>query len=315
MEVLHPELSGPETLVTGPDGAMYTGTSDGNIYRLAAGEGPQLIANTGGYPAGLVVLNDGTIVVADVQRGLVSISPQKTVRVVARGYGGRDFIFLNGAALTPDGNVLFTESSSRRPGTENVYELLEHRPLGNLYLYDVKAGNVSLVAADFYFANGVVSSRDGSYALVTEFNAYRITKVYLDGARRGEKEVLISGLPGFPDNLSLDPNQEVYWVGLTLPRIKSIDGGASQPLVRRMLSHLPLKFFDAKITAAQVVAIDPKGTVIDFLDKEDAPFPAISGALAKDGFLYLSSAFGKGIGRIKIPAKLTESKSDKALPN
>ena len=67
---------GPEDIVAGPDGHIYTGTSDGRIIRFTSeGPGVEVFADTGGRPLGLEFDVDGNPYVANAYIGLQMITP------------------------------------------------------------------------------------------------------------------------------------------------------------------------------------------------------------------------------------------------
>jgi gluconolactonase len=81
----------------------------GRIFRVEAG-GWTLLAEYPGWPNGLKVLADGTLLVADYRRGLVRIAPTSSAvtplleTVLSEGFKG-----LNDLTLHRDGSVLFTD--------------------------------------------------------------------------------------------------------------------------------------------------------------------------------------------------------------
>lgn len=64
---------GPEDIAIGPDGWMYTGFRDGRIVRLNAEGQHEEFVNTGGFPLGMRFDSNGNLVVADSDKGLLSI--------------------------------------------------------------------------------------------------------------------------------------------------------------------------------------------------------------------------------------------------
>ena len=75
---------GPEHIVFGPDGKLYTGVASGNILRMQAdGSALEVFVNTGGRPLGLDFDAAGNLIAVDTVKGLISIAPDKTITVLA----------------------------------------------------------------------------------------------------------------------------------------------------------------------------------------------------------------------------------------
>ena len=75
---VHPVPSmGAEDVVVTPDGTVYTGTEDGALWALDPHTGStRRIADTGGRPLGLELLDDGDLLVCDARKGLLRVSTQ-----------------------------------------------------------------------------------------------------------------------------------------------------------------------------------------------------------------------------------------------
>ena len=66
------------------DGRLYTGLQDGRVVRmLADGSGVETFVQTGGRPLGMKFDAGGNLIVADAFRGLLSISPERKITVLA----------------------------------------------------------------------------------------------------------------------------------------------------------------------------------------------------------------------------------------
>ena len=75
---------GPEDVAFDAEGRLYTGFEDGRIFRMALPDGePELYADTGGRPLGMVFDAAGTLVVADARRGLLAVARDRQVIVLA----------------------------------------------------------------------------------------------------------------------------------------------------------------------------------------------------------------------------------------
>jgi streptogramin lyase len=107
---------GPESVAIGPDGRLYTGLQDGRVVRMRAdGTGVETFVQTGGRPLGMKFDAGGNLIVADAFRGLVSVSPERKITLLADAVNGERMLFPNDIAIAADGTVWFSDASRRRP--------------------------------------------------------------------------------------------------------------------------------------------------------------------------------------------------------
>jgi sugar lactone lactonase YvrE len=105
---------GPESVAIGPDGRLYTGLQDGRVVRmLANGSGVEIFVNTGGRPLGMKFDARANLIVADAFRGILSVSPERVVTVLADTVNGERMLFPNDLAIAADGTVWFSDASRR----------------------------------------------------------------------------------------------------------------------------------------------------------------------------------------------------------
>ena len=86
---------GPEDVYCGPGGEFYTGLRDGRILLFAADGEYSELANTGGRPLGMQLDARGQLIVADAMRGLLSVSPEGDIEVLADSVGGEKMLFVD----------------------------------------------------------------------------------------------------------------------------------------------------------------------------------------------------------------------------
>src|SRR5260370_23273920 len=147
---------GPESVAIAPDGRLYTGLQDGRVVRLLAdGSGVETFVQTGGRPLGMKFDAGGNLIVADAFRGLLSVSPERTVPVLADNVNGERMVFPNDIAIAADGTVWFSDASPRLHHLHWMLDFLEGRPTGRLLRSDPRTGGVEVVLDHLMFANGV----------------------------------------------------------------------------------------------------------------------------------------------------------------
>src|SRR5205814_1026425 len=102
----------PEDVAIDAQGRVYGSFADGRILRFGAdGSGPEIFADTGGRPAGLRFDAAGNLVVCDCDKGLLSIGPDGTVRVLSTEADGLRFGLADDLDIAADGTIYFTDAS------------------------------------------------------------------------------------------------------------------------------------------------------------------------------------------------------------
>ena len=294
---------GPEATAFDAAGRVHTGTSDGRILQLDPASGKfTTLAATGGRPLGMVFDDAGTLYVCDAKRGLLALSREGTLRVLATEHGGVRFGLTDDVDRAPDGTLFFTDASSRFGVGQEREAILEHGGDGRLLAYHPHRGTVELLRDGLQFANGVAVAGDGSYLLVSETGAYRVTRVWLRGPRRGSSEVFIDNLPGLPDNVTWSPARRVFWIALFSPRIPALDHLAPFPFVRKVVFRLPRTLQPEPARHAAALAVDEQGRVVESLrDVEAGAYAPVTSVREHGGFLWLGSLQREALGRVAAP--------------
>lgn len=289
---------GPEDVAADSRGFLYTGTVDGSILRFSPGGGdPELLFNTGGRPLGVEIDVEDRIVICDAHRGLLRWSGDSP-ELLVNSYEGEEFKFTNNAAVASDGTIYFTVSSRRFGIGDYKLDLIEHSGTGRLYALR-SGGQLELLVEGLHFSNGVALSEDESFLVYAETGMYRLSKLWLTGARRGQIETLIENLPGFPDNLT--QRDGIFWVALAGPRDKIVDILARSPILARLTAMLPDSLQPAPTRYAAVFGIGDDGTVIHNLQDPDGRYAVTTAALAHGDYLYLGSLHDSAVARIPLP--------------
>lgn len=289
---------GPEATAIDAEGRLYTGTRDGRILRLDRDGAFHELARTGGRPLGMVLAADGSLVVADRDRGLLRVAPGARVEVLATEAAGTPFGFADDVVAAPDGTLYFTDASRHR---DYRAAFTEHGADGRLLALR-PGGGVEVVVSGLHFANGLALGPEGTYLVMTETARYRVLRHWIAGPRRGTTEPFVENLPGFPDNVTWSPSRRVFWIALFGPRIPVFDALLPRPFLRGAVFRLPRALQPDPARHAWIVAVDEAGQVVDSLehDAEDAYAPVTS-AREHDGWLWLGSLERDALGRIPAP--------------
>lgn len=226
-------LVGPEALAVGPDGHIYTGLLNGHIVRLV-GEKVEDVAKVGtkdcakeagtrtdcGRPLGLRFGKDGLLYVADAFMGLlaVNVASGKVTQLVPlhKEVGGKNITFPDDLDIDKNGVIYFSDGSTKWNLDNFMYSVLERQSDGRVLKYDPKTKKVTVVVDGIVFANGVQLADENSL-LICESDLHRIIRYYHQGPKKGQNEVFVDELPGFPDNIR-PSSSGGYWVGIVAPR-------------------------------------------------------------------------------------------------
>lgn len=301
---------GPEHLAIGPDGRLYAAMTSGNLVRMDADGGNRAVfARTGGRVLGFDFEPSGRMIAADAMLGLLAITADARVSVLADHVGPEDPIgYANSVVVAQDGTSFFTDSSTRFPPREwggtypaSFLDILEQSATGRVLAYEPETGTTRIVARGLSFANGIALSSDGRSLFVCETGRYRVWKIDRDAialdVRTGSPQatVLLDNLPGYPDNV-MRGREGRFWIGLFRPRNPAADDLAQRPFLRKMLLRLPRSFVPLGEPYGHVFAIDEDGRVTESLQDASGAYPETTGATETDDRLYIHSLHAPAIG-------------------
>ena len=301
---------GPEHIAIGPDGKLYAAMASGNLLRMEPdGEKQEVFANTGGRVLGFDFDAQGRMIAADAIKGLLAITADRRVTMLADRVTPNDPIgFADAVIVAPDGTIYFTDASTRFSparwgGTyeASVLDVMEQSATGRVLAHDPTTGRTRIVAHGLSFANGIALSSDGHTLFVNETGRYRIWKI--DGrasdldVRGGstQAKVLLDNLPGYPDNLMRGRDGRI-WVGLFKPRNPAADQLAQRPFLRKVLLRLPRFLLPLGPSYGHVFAIDEDGRVTADLQDPSGAYPETTGATETADRLYIQSLHAGAIG-------------------
>lgn len=284
------------------EGYIFGGLKDGRILKFSPeGENPEVFSEIDSWPLGLDFDADDNLIVCGGHLGLLSIDRDGAVSVLTTEADGLPFKNVDGMDIAPDGIIYFSDVSYKYSDEDYMNDLMEHRPNGRLLAYDPETKETSVVLSDLYFPNGVAVSRDNDFLLLAEMGAYRVLKVELAGANRGESSVLIDNLPGFPDGLNSGENG-IFWVTIVSPRDELADSVLfPKPFLRKIVQRLPEALMPGAVNYAFLLGVDEDGTIIHNLQDPAGGYGQITNVMEYEGMLYLGSLSEDAIGRIPVP--------------
>lgn len=296
---------GPEDIAIGPDGKIYAATHEGYIIRMNPdGTGLEKWANTKGRPLGIDFSPKGDLIVADAFRGLLAVSPSGEVKLLANEADRIPIRYADDVDTAKDGKIYFTDASMKFSAKDNggtlaasLLDIMEHGGHGRLLVYDPGTGKATTLIAGLQFANGVAVSPDQSFVLVNETGNYRVIKYWLKGPKKGSSEIIISNLPGFPDNISTGMSNR-FWVALVSPRNPLLDSASDKPWLRKIMQRIPAPLRPKPVHYGHIIAIDKSGKVLLDMQDPKGKYPMITSVCETEQYLYLGSLVTDVLGRI-----------------
>ncbi|MFG2602359.1 SMP-30/gluconolactonase/LRE family protein [Streptomyces sp. NPDC048514] len=292
---------GPEDVVVDAHGRVLTGVEDGRILRVHGLGRPhtarvEVLADTGGRPLGLELAADGSLLVCDAERGLLSVGPgDGVVRVLADTVAGERLRFCSNVVALADGSVCFTVSSRRHPLQRWIGDIVEHSGTGRLLRLAPDGGEPEVLMEGLQFANGLAVSADGSFLVIAETGACRLTRYQLTGPRAGHAE-LFATLPGMPDNLWRAGPDGPIWVALAAPRVPPLDllhrtPAAVRRAAARAAVHAPFR----PGGTIGVLAFDDHGHTVRHLTRRRSGFRMVTSVCTTGDHLVLGSLWEPGL--------------------
>lgn len=298
---------GPEDFAINTNGDVATSSHSGFILLKKPDEnGFTRWVNTQGRPLGIEYDHEGNLIVADAMKGLLQISPDGKIQTLVSEINGRPLVFADDVDIAPDGTIYFTDATSKFSPAEHggtlsasMLEIFEHAGNGRVIAYSPLNGQITVLAENLVFANGITLSHDNRSLLVNETGKYRVLRIALSGEHRGRVHTLIDNLPGFPDNITAA--NDSYLVGLASPRSEVVDALSNYPSIRSMVQRLPSFMRPSAKAYGHLIRIDDDGNVLQTYQDPSGSFPLVTGALETDSGLYISSLTAKHVGFLALP--------------
>jgi sugar lactone lactonase YvrE len=301
---------GPEDILIGDDGYLYTGYEDGRIVRallsdiLKAYQNASLedvvyeeFYDTKGRPLGLRFDASGNLIVADAVLGLVSIDKQRNMRVLVDEYQGKKLRFVDHLDIAEDGTIWFSDASAKFNLHDFIYDFIEASSSGRLLSYKPSTGETEVRIDGLFFANGVAVGPDDQFVLVNETGRAKIHRLWLKGDKAGTHDIFIENLPAMPDNLFFKDG--IFWVSLITLRDPKVEGLAQNVFLRRIIGSLPKSLLKASSHYGFVVGLTPEAELEHNLQSAQG-YQSITTAIKYDDYLFLGSLENSSIAVTQI---------------
>ena len=296
---------GAEDVVVGlhgrDEGAVFTGTADGSIWRMAH-DGRRLdrVAHTGGRPLGIELDPEGKLLVCDAHRGVLRVDPgDGGVEPLVTTVDGRPMMFCNNAAIASSGEVWFTDSSARYGIERWKDDFVQDTRTGRLLRLRAD-GEVEVVLEGLAFANGVALSRAEDFVAVAETGARTVVRRWLAGPRAGQRDLLVDDLPGYPDNIARG-SDGLIWVTLASPRDPVVERLQSGPTwLRRQVTRVPERLQPAPKRTVRVQAYDDAGSLVHDVDVDTPDYHMVTGVREHEGRVWLGSLHEPAVAVVSL---------------
>ena len=306
-------FQGPEDIAVNALGEVVASSQEGYILKFDPdSQSYEPWAFTGGKPLGMRFDSSGNLIVADALLGLLAIDSSANIRILANHHQGQPFGFVDAVAIASNGEIYFTDASSRysvrehlTPEAASHLDILAHGGHGAVYQYSPNTGTVVKLVDGLQFANGIVVSHDEQALLVNETGRYRVIKISISSDSRGKITTLVNNLPGFPDNISRH-YPSGYWLGLIAPRNALLDKLSQWPRLRESIAMLPKAAQPKAQAYGHIVLIDNAGEVEFSLQDPSGTVHMTTGAMPDGNALWISSLTASTVAHFDLTSLPTQ---------
>ena len=200
-ESIHSFLEGPSF---DREGRLYvTDIPNGRIFRIAPDKTWLQVAAIDGWPNGLKIDRNGTILIADRKLGLIQLDPASgTVTTRCGSMLTEGFKGLNDLHIAPSGNVYMTDQ-----GQSGLQD-----PSGRVYRYTAD-GRLDCLITTGVSPNGIVLTPEEDVLFVAMTRSSQIWRVPVSSDSITTKANMFCQLPGGvsgPDGLAMDQEGGLY---------------------------------------------------------------------------------------------------------
>lgn len=293
--------AGGEDVLIEPGGTVITGLANGDVVRLTP-DGATVLGNTGGRPLGMEACPDGALLICDHDKGLVRFDPASgRSTILLDEVEDAPLRFCSNVALAADGSIYFTTSSETATWDDHDDDAIAHATSGRLIRLRPN-GDVTVLVRNLAFANGLALAPDGSCLFIAETLAYRVRRYWLKGPHAGTLNEFITGMPGFPDNISLS-TQGLLWVALPAPRLALLDFVLPRPpILRSLVLAIPAAFRPRPRRIVWVQAYDLDGRLVHNIRTRHRRFSFVTAVAECEGTLWMASVRHAALGCMRLPA-------------
>lgn len=244
-----PRLDHPESVTVGPDGALWCGGEQGQVFRIA-GQVIETVASNQGFNLGLAFLDTTTVAVCDLARPAVWLL-DLTTRSFTPLDGtipGHRLLSPNAVVPLPDDSMLVSDSG------------VAHTPQPGILRYHRDGGAEVWFGEPLDFANGMALSPDQRHVYVAESWAHRVRVIDITPGtwRPGGSSIYAELGDAIPDGLCVDADGVLY-VGcyepsqvLRIPSAGVVELLAADPTAHTLCHPTGVTVRDAELVIANL---------------------------------------------------------------
>jgi gluconolactonase len=192
--------------VWSPEGfLLYTDIPANHIIRFIPESGTSIFRENSNGANGLAYDSRGRLYICESRtRRIVRLDKQGKQEVLAEQFEGKRFNAPNDIVVRRDGHVYFTDPAF---GSQE-----DTREMDYYGVYHITPrGDISLVAKPEGRPNGIGLSPDGRILYVANSDERNLRAYDLDrGGKASNERVLVSGIDGVPDGITVDEKGNIY---------------------------------------------------------------------------------------------------------
>uniref|UniRef100_A0A914C9Y4 Strictosidine synthase conserved region domain-containing protein n=1 Tax=Acrobeloides nanus TaxID=290746 RepID=A0A914C9Y4_9BILA len=297
-QILEGYLYGPESLTYHlPTQTIFTGTRDGSVMQIFIGnKQPKIIhifryhnidsslcnatvasVQICGRPLGMRIspFDSNLLVIIDAYLGVFEYQIKEGVikHLLKTGALIKDsneppIRYLNDFDFTHDGKLVISEPSFAFDDYNFHYIVLERSPKGRVLLFDHTTSSLQIRINHLVIPNGIQMDASRKCVFVAEMGLYRIIKHCMDRHKIGEYDILIEGLPGFPDNIRLLPSSGLLAIPIPMPRLIGEETFLSSKWLRDFIAKImsithPVDALPEKEYGLVILIESDSGTIVE----------------------------------------------------
>ncbi len=228
----------------------------------------------------------------------------------AEGKNSRPVAFCNDLDVSADGRrIYFTEpfayDNPSMGGAGTYREAISLGRNGYIWQYDMDADEISLVAQNFTFPDGILVEDTPSGGieesiLVNETVKFKLVRMFTGGARAGSHETVSENLPGMPDGLDRDDAGRI-WVGMIKQRSPVIDWIHQNPWIKPLLLRLPYNLMPSDRATSFLALSSDASQPLFYSEHDGSVLTEISVVIPGGAGLYLATVGHDSQGLYSVP--------------